>query len=141
MITKKRIIIDIRSPEELLEKRLISYSDDTILMFIPVSHIRYNQEMIKQLSLSNTIYILCKKAKRSSMIKKTFFPNDRNIISINGGINELEKMHEIMRGLKVIVYKIRVLNTKKKLYMSKKYIYYILYLIILLIFLFKDKLR
>ncbi len=67
MILKKKIIIDIRSEEEILDKRLISYSDDTILMFIPVSHIKFNKEMIRDLSKTNTIYIIL------SFSRKTYF--------------------------------------------------------------------
>ena len=137
MSLKKKIIIDIRSEEEILEKRLISYSDDTILMFIPVSHIKFNKEMIRVLSKTNTIYIICKKAKRSTYIKKTFFLNDHNIISINGGINQLEKMHNLMKGLKVIVYKVRFLGQRKFIFNINKNNIIGIFIIMVLIYYFK----
>jgi excinuclease UvrABC nuclease subunit len=138
MFLKKRIIIDIRSSDEILEKRAISYSDDTILMYIPVQYIKFNQEIIRDLSKVNTIYILCKKARRSSYIKKTFFPNNPNIISIDGGINQLEKMHSLMRNLRIVVYKIRKL---KKTSYGKFNQYYIMYIFIIFVLFVMYKIR
>jgi len=131
MLKNKIIIIDIRTSEEIYAKRAISYSDNTILIFIPVSHIKFNQKMIRQLSQKNKIYILCKKSIRSSMVKKTFFPTDNNIISIDGGINQLEKMNDLMRNLKLVIYQVKILK-KTDYKLSSKRIYLIFIMIYLL---------
>jgi hypothetical protein len=135
MLKNKKIIIDIRTAEEVYAKRAISYSDNTILIFIPVSHIKFNQKMIKRLSQNNKIYILCKKAKRSSIVKKTFFSTDNNIISIKGGINQLGKMHDLMKNLKIVIYQIKILKKpdyKLSYKLSITNIYYFLIIIILI---------
>jgi hypothetical protein len=132
MLIKKKIIIDIRTSEEILEKRLLSYSDDTILMFIPVSHIGFNKSTIQALSKTNLVYIICKKAKRSTYVKQKYFSNDKNIISIDGGINKLETMHLLMRKLKVIVYKIKKQH-KSIDYKSIRYKTYGYYLLLIMI--------
>ena len=106
----KRIIIDIRTPEEILNKRLISYSESTLLLFIPVSHIKFNVESLIKLSKRIPIYIICKKAKRSTMIKNKFFANHPNIISINGGINQLENLSKKLKDLKVLIYRVHILK-------------------------------
>ena len=137
MLKNKIIIIDIRTPEEIYEKRAISYSANTILIFIPVSHIKFNQKMIKRLSQKNKIYILCKKSLRSSMVKKTFFPTDHNIISIDGGINKLGKMYDLMRNLKIVIYQIKILK-KPDYKLSITNIYYF-FIIIILIYYFMYK--
>jgi hypothetical protein len=146
MLKDKIIIIDIRTSEEIYAKRAISYSDNTILIFIPVSHIKFNQKMIRQISQKNKIYILCKKSIRSSMVKKTFFPTDRNIISIDGGINQLEKMNDLMRNLKLVIYQIKIFKkTDNKLSFNKlsfnklsfNKIYYILIIVFFLYYMYK----
>ena len=105
MFKNKIIIIDIRTDEEIKLKHLISYSNDTIVMFIPVSHIKFNEKTIRDMSKENFIYIICRKAKRSSLVKNTYFADDKNIKSIDGGINKLEYLNDLQSKLRVVIYK------------------------------------
>jgi len=119
MLNNKKIIIDIRTKEEIEARHLLSNSNDTILMFIPVSHIGFNEKMIRDLSKKNIVYIICKKARRSGIVKNKFFSNDKNIISIDGGINKLENDEINKKKLGVNVYHF-VSKTKTSIQKQKK---------------------
>lgn len=90
----KKIIIDIREESELLEKNL-STEDKNILIFnIPMRHIIFNKDTIKKLSENNKVYVMCKSGNRSQKVKDLYFKKNKNIISLDGGINNIKENKE-----------------------------------------------
>ncbi len=100
-INNNIIVIDIRDEHELNEKYLDTTNLDIKLINIPSRNIKFNKDYIVNLSESNKVYIVCKSGNRSSKIKELYFKNNKNIISLEGGIENINKLDtdiEIKKG-------------------------------------------
>lgn len=90
-------IIDIREEHEVLKERIIINNNinNIILFSIPSRHIKWNKEAIEYLSQENKenkVYIVCRSSRRSNKVKNDYFSDNDNIISIEGGLNNIEKI-------------------------------------------------
>jgi rhodanese-related sulfurtransferase len=83
------VIIDIREEHELKEKYLNTNNSDIVLLNIPSRNIIFNKKFIENLSLKNKIYLVCKSGNRSGKIKELYFKNNKNINSLEGGIENI----------------------------------------------------
>ena len=83
------IIIDIREESELLDTFLQTSDPQTIILNIPMKNIKFSIEGIKKLSEKEKIYLICQSSNRSNKIKDLYFKDNENIISVNGGIKNL----------------------------------------------------
>jgi len=84
------IIIDIREEFELLGKQMHSVDPSVFVINIPMRSIFANTDWINELSQSHNIYIICRHGIRASKVKDKYFKDNKNIISLDGGITKLE---------------------------------------------------
>jgi rhodanese-related sulfurtransferase len=89
-----QILIDIREEFELLEKHLKSNNENLLIFNIPMRSIFANKDVINELSQTNEIYIMCRTGCRSNKVKKLYFEENNNVISLDGGINGITENPE-----------------------------------------------
>jgi len=82
------IVIDLREEHELKEKHLQSVNADIIN--IPMRSIEFNKNYIRNLAKDHKVYLVCKSGNRSSRVKSKHFPNIANVISYEGGVNNMK---------------------------------------------------
>ena len=82
------IVIDLRGEHELKEKYLESVNADIIN--IPMRNIQFNKAYIRNLAKDHKVYLVCKSGNRSSKVKSKHFPNITNVISYDGGVNNMK---------------------------------------------------
>jgi len=95
-----KYIIDIREENELLHTRFISKSNHLTILCIPMRVIFANKEFIQDKSINHKIYILCRSGRRSDNIKKIFFNDNDNIISLEGGLKSMDKFSNDIETIK-----------------------------------------
>lgn len=84
------IIIDVREEFELLEKQIVTDDPSIFVLNIPARNIFANVGWINELSQSHTVYIVCKLGNRSGKVKNKYFKDNKNIISLDGGVTKLD---------------------------------------------------
>ena len=89
----KTFIIDIREEFELKKLQIIPNQKDIIIINIPSRHIQFNTEFINYLSKQNQIFIICRSGSRSNKAKKDFFNNNNNIIALDFGVKDEQKIN------------------------------------------------
>ena len=85
-------IIDIRDEHELREKYIESKNQDILILNIPSRNIKFNKEFIVTLSEKNKVYIVCRSGNRSGKVKELYFKDNSNVISVEGGLENLKKI-------------------------------------------------
>jgi len=93
--------IDLREEQELTQSRIIPKNDEITVLSIPSRYIFANKKYIEKISKDSSVYLLCRSGNRSSQIKNKYFPNNNNVISIDGGIKSLNQFNdkiEILKG-------------------------------------------
>lgn len=83
----KKIYVDIRVEHELLEKYMISVNENILVLSIPMRIIFANLEWMNNQHVP--IIIVCRTGHRSRIVKETYFSNNQDISSLEGGINGL----------------------------------------------------
>jgi rhodanese-related sulfurtransferase len=94
----KNIVIDIREEHEILENKLEPNDSTTIIFNIPMRHIGFNKDLIKQFSKTNKIFITCKSGNRSKRVKDLYFSKSKNIYSVDGGYKNVENTRVIKKS-------------------------------------------
>jgi len=84
------LIIDIREEFELLGKQMHSFDPSIFVLNIPMRSIFANIDWINELSQSHNMYIICRSGERAVRVKNKYFKDNKNIISLEGGVNKLE---------------------------------------------------
>jgi rhodanese-related sulfurtransferase len=84
------ILIDLREEFELLEKQLKSTNEEVLILNIPTRAIFANKDVINDLSETSEIYVMCRSGCRSGKVKDLYFPKNENVISLKGGINDID---------------------------------------------------
>ena len=72
------IVIDIREEHELKEKQLVS--DSLQIINIPMRNVIFNVDYINKLSETDQIYLVCRSANRSKLVKERHFKDNENVI-------------------------------------------------------------
>jgi rhodanese-related sulfurtransferase len=86
----KNIIIDVREESELKEKSLETDSVELEIINIPMRHIQFNLPYIKRLVDNGKVYLMCNSGTRANKIKKKYFSNNDNVLTLEGGITKIK---------------------------------------------------
>lgn len=71
------IVIDVREEHELKEKQL--KSDSIQIINIPMRSIVFNIDYINKLAESDKVYLVCRSANRSKLLKERHFKDNENV--------------------------------------------------------------
>lgn len=96
------IIIDIREDFELLEKQIRSDDPNTWVINIPMRSIFSNKKWITDMANMYLVYIVCRSGNRSSTIKSKYFADQPNVISLDGGIKQIESRGLFNKKLRIV---------------------------------------
>jgi len=96
------ILIDLREEFELLEKHLKSNDENVLILNIPTRAIFANKDVINKLSETSEIYVMCRSGCRSGKVKDLYFPENENVISLEGGINDISENPEWKNKVEVV---------------------------------------
>lgn len=94
------IIIDIREEFELLESHIEPITNSILVINIPTRAIFANKKWIKDSNVP--IHIICKSGNRSNNVKNTYFKDNKNVKSVNGGIKKLEENPFFKNKVKIV---------------------------------------
>ncbi len=86
-------IIDLREEHELKEIRYISLDPNIAIICSPARTIFANKEIIKEINKNDKVYLMCRSGNRSGKIKELYFKDDNNIISLENGLNDIERFN------------------------------------------------
>ena len=95
-VYKKIVLIDIRNDNECMEKYLVSNNNHISIYNIPMNHIAFNKNWIIELAKDSHVYIICRSGSRSERVKSTYFSDDKNIISLEGGISNIKIFNDVV---------------------------------------------
>ena len=90
----KTYILDIREEFELKKIHMLPTNNNTSIINIPSRHIQFNIDFLEELSTTNKIYIICRSGSRANNIKNKFFKNNDNIIALNFGVKDANKVKD-----------------------------------------------
>lgn len=90
----KTYILDIREEHELKKLHIIPNNSTSSIINIPSRHIQFNIDFLEELSTTNKIYIICRSGSRANNIKNKFFKNNDNIIALNFGVKDADKVRD-----------------------------------------------
>ena len=104
----KEIWIDIRDEHEVAESQIVSPNDETLVINIPSRNMFANVEWIKSMEANGIkVTLICRSANRSQNVKKLYFANNENIVSLDGGITnpgiKIKKLNSLGFGIQQIL--------------------------------------